>query len=78
MRRLINQLLPFLLLGIAIVVFAFGIMLLAYLFLFGAIIGLVLFIIAWIRNTFFPPRQPPANIQKKTGRIIDSNDWKEL
>lgn len=76
MQRLINKLIPFMLLGVAIIAFIFGIMLLAYLFLFGALIGLVLFVIASIRERFFPaPRKPPA---VKSGRIIDSDDWKEL
>jgi hypothetical protein len=77
MQRIISKLIPFLLAGIAIVAFAFGILLLAYLFLFGAIIGLILFLITWIRNTFFP-RKLPTKTHKKTGRIIDSDDWKKL
>lgn len=77
MKRFLNQLIPFLLIGIAIVAFAFGIMLLAYLFLFGAIIGLILFTISWLRSKLFPPKSiTPA--QKKSGRIIDTDDWKKL
>jgi len=76
MNRFLNQLIPFILAGIAIVAFAFGIMLLAYLFLFGAIIGFILFIIAWIHNRFFAKK---TMVKKhKSGRIIDSDDWKEL
>lgn len=77
MQRFLNQLIPFVLIGIAVVAFAFGIMLLAYLFLFGAIVGFILFIINWIRATFFAPKSVmPA--KKTSGRIIDSDDWKEL
>lgn len=78
MQRLLNQLVPFILAGIALVAFAFGIVLLAYLFLFGAILGFILFIISWIRNRFFPPKTITRDTRKKSGRIIDSDDWKEL
>ncbi|TAK77235.1 MAG: hypothetical protein EPO11_02865 [Gammaproteobacteria bacterium] len=76
MQRLLNQLAPFILFGIAIVAFVFGIMLLAYLFFFGALIGLILFMISWIRNRFFPPKGVAKQV--KSGRIIDSDDWKKL
>lgn len=77
MKRFLNQLIPFIVIGIAIVAFAFGIMLLAYLLFFGAIIGFILFSILWIRDKFFPTKKVvPA--KKTDGRIIDSDDWKEL
>ncbi|OGT38427.1 MAG: hypothetical protein A3F12_02890 [Gammaproteobacteria bacterium RIFCSPHIGHO2_12_FULL_38_14] len=75
MKRLLSQLVPFIFIGIAIVAFAFGIMLLAYLFVFGAIIGLILFIVAWLKQTFFPHKKNPP--QKKRGRVIDSTDWEK-
>lgn len=79
MKKFINQLVPFILVGIAVVAFAFGIMLLAYLFLIGACVGLLLFTIAWIRQKFFPKKTMVVTKHKKrSGRIIDSNDWKEL
>lgn len=78
MQRFLNQLIPFLLAGIAIVAFAFGIMLLAYLFLFGAILGFILFIAAWIKQKFFPPKTIIKPTSKKSGRTIDSDDWKKL
>lgn len=78
MQKLINSLMPFLLAGIAIVAFAFGVMLLAYLFLFGALIGISLFVINWLRNKFYPPKTIKPHDSTKTGRIIDSKDWKEL
>lgn len=77
MQKLVNQIIPFLLAGVAIVAFTFGIMLLAYLFLFGAAIGFVLFLISWIRQRFFAPKTP-VKPQKPSGRIIDSNDWKKM
>jgi hypothetical protein len=77
MQRLLNQLIPFLLIGIALVVFAFGIVLLAYLLLLGASVGLVLFLAAWVRAKLFPPKRG-APLQHQPGRVIDSNDWKKL
>lgn len=76
MNRLLRALVPFILLGVAIVAFAFSVFILAYLFLVGAIVGLVLFIIYWIRETFFAPKQSVS--KSKTGRIIDTNDWRKL
>lgn len=80
MRRLINQLIPFLLIGVAIVAFVFGLMLLAYLLLFGVIVGLGLFLISWIKNKFFASKSnlPKKNPTPRKGRVIDSDDWKEL
>jgi len=75
MPNLLKQIVPFLFAGIALVAFAFGVVLLAYLFLFGAIVGLVLFLIALIRAKFFPTKNIMTE-QKKSGRIIDSDDWK--
>lgn len=77
MQRLINRIIPFIMVGIAIVAFAFGIFLLAYLFLFGAIMGLILYLAALIKDKLFPSKtvNPPA---PTSGRTIDSDDWKVL
>ncbi len=63
--------------GIALAAFTFGIILLAYLFLFGAILGLILYFVAWIREKFFAPKQKKT-LRKKSSRIIDSDDWKVM
>lgn len=75
MQRFLQQLVPFILIGIAIVAFAFGIMLLAYLFLFGALLGMVLFTISWLKNKFFPPKTPTRIV--RSGRVIDSDDYRK-
>jgi len=76
MKRFINQLTPFIMLGIAAVAFAFGLMIFVYLLLFGAAVGLILFGIAWIRNVL---NTTPKKVSKKeSGRIIDIKDWKEM
>ncbi len=76
MQRFLNKLIPFVLFGIAIVAFIFGIMLLAYLFFLGAIIGVVLFIASWIRSKFFPSKTL-TKASKRTGRTFDADDWKK-
>jgi nitrate/nitrite transporter NarK len=74
MRQLLNRLVPFIILGIAIVAFVFGIMLLAYLFFFGAMVGIVLYTSMLIRDKFFPGKKPSTLI--KRGRTIDSDDYR--
>lgn len=69
MQNFFARLMPFLLLGMAIVAFAFGIVLFAYLLLFGALVGLVLFVIAWIRDKFI--RSKRKNMTKTSHRTID-------
>jgi len=79
MRAFINKLIPFVFLGIAIVAFAFGIVLLAYLFIFGALIGFILYLFYWIKHKFFPPkiqRIDRRTKKPKSDRIIDSDYWK--
>ncbi len=78
MHSLFAKLIPFLLIGIALVAFAFGIVLLAYLFFLGAVVGLVLFVFTWIREKFFRKKTNTPQTRKKAGRTIDSDDWKKL
>lgn len=81
MQQLLSRLLPFLIAGVAIVAMTFGVILLAYLFVFGAIVGIVLFALNWARDNFFgkPKKTTKPNTEKKSqGRIIDSDDWRKL
>jgi len=77
MKPLLKQLTPFITVGIILVTLFFGMMLLVYLCLIGAILGLILFIGRSIQRKFFSTRKKPAQ-SARTGRIIDSNDWKKL
>lgn len=70
MKTLFARLIPFVMLGIAIVAFLFGLMLLTYLFVFGAIVGLALFGITWLKEKFFSPKKQLV----KRGRTIDHKD----
>jgi len=80
MRRFLNQFLPFVFVGFALVALIFGIMLLAYLFFFGAVVGMVLYAIAAIRERFFAPKRKPLDKTKspQSGRIIDTDDWRKM
>jgi hypothetical protein len=73
MQNLYTRLLPFIFLGIAIVAFIFGLLLLAYLFIFGALVGLGLFAIAYIKQRFFASKE--IIIPKKNqGQTIDHDE----
>lgn len=75
MSNFFAKLVPFILFGIAIVAFAFGLVLLMYLLVFGAIVGLALYVIAWIKDKFFRSKQMTTYKHKeKQGRTIDHDD----
>lgn len=73
MANFIAKLIPFILLGVALVAFAFGLLLLTYLLFFGALIGLVLFAVSWIKQKFFASKDLTKR-SSKSGRIIDHKD----
>lgn len=77
MNTLIARIIPFIFLGIALVALVFGLILLAYLFIAGAFVGLVLFAIAWIRDTYFSSKSlSKPNNTKRQGRTIEHEDRK--
>lgn len=72
MRSFLDRFLPFIFLGIAITLGFFSLILLGYLFLFGLIVGAILYLIAWIRMRFFKSKSAshfPKQI--KSGRTFD-------
>jgi hypothetical protein len=71
MQSIIARLTPFILLGVALVAFIFGMILMAYLFVFGALVGLSIFAIAWVRAKLFPTKTIV-----KSGRTYDHHDLK--
>ena len=72
-----KRLTPFFIAGIFIALLTFGMVLLAYLFIIGAVIGMVLFVVNTVRERFFTPKKkaPPP---PPSGRVIDSDDWHKL
>lgn len=78
MKNIASKILPFLFIGIMLVVLVVGFILLSWLLIWGAIVGMVLFLIAWIKEKLFPSRHltRTENPRTKTGRIIDHDDEK--
>ncbi len=64
------MLIPFLGLGIFIVLLFTGIIIFSYLLIFGAIVGLVLFILFWIYNKFTSKSKP-------SGRVVDHDPFQK-
>jgi hypothetical protein len=72
MKNIYAKIMPFFMLGIALVLIFYGLVLLAYVFVFGAIVGMVLFSIAWIKAKFFASRS--ISVPKRRGRIIEHDE----
>jgi hypothetical protein len=71
MQSIFARLIPFILLGVAIVAFAIGMIVMAYIFIFGAALGLFFFAIAWLRSKFFAEK---TIVVTKRGRTIDHDN----
>jgi len=74
MNEFIRRLLPFIYIGILIVVLIFGIILVLHLLVLGALVGIGLFAIAWIKAKFFPPKNLTPHIKHRPGRTIDHDE----
>lgn len=66
-RKLVENLVPFLLLGIAIALIGGLLIMFSYLLLWGIVIGFVLWIVFFVKNLLFPPTEKG----KSTGIIIE-------
>lgn len=72
MPSLFNRLMPFIFLGIMLVLAIVGVILFSYLLIFGAIVGIILYAIAWLRSLFSHKKNKHLKTQEtKKGRIID-------
>lgn len=71
MRPFFARLLPFLFLGILIVIFAVGLIIFSYLLIFGALVGLVLFIVMSIKEWLFRKKNNYPTPTTKKGRTYD-------
>lgn len=72
MNNLLARLVPFLFLGMILVIFVIGIIFLSYLLILGAIVGLALFVVAWLKEKFFPVKDLQKQERKpRKGRTID-------
>jgi hypothetical protein len=73
MKNLYAKIMPFIMLGIALVAIFYGLILLAYLFVFGAIVGMGLFAIAWVKAKYFATRSISVP-KKRSPRTFDHNE----
>jgi hypothetical protein len=69
MEPFLARLLPFMFLGILTVLTVVGIILFSYLLIFGAAVGFILFVVAWIKGLF--TRKNQRLVRHKQGRIIE-------
>ena len=77
LKKLLNQITPFVILGICIFLFFGLFVMLFYVLLWGILIGIVLWIAAWIKSYFFKSRS--SNItnhhdHKPVGRTIEHDE----
>ena len=70
MNKLMARILPFILFGISIVIFVVALILFTYLVVYGALVGLVLFAIVWIKSKLFSKKKEI----KRVGHTIDHDD----
>lgn len=75
MRSILQRIIPFIFLGVAIVALVAGLILFSYLLIFGAIVGVVLFVLSWAKEKFFPSKQITTYKEKpKQGRTFDHEE----
>lgn len=75
MQSFLSRIVPFIFLGIMIVLLVAGIIVLSYLLIFGALVGLILFTFAWIKDRFFNKKSNlPTTSKPRRGRTIDHRD----
>jgi hypothetical protein len=74
MRSFIYKIMPFIVLGITLFILIAGIIILSYVLIFGALIGLILFAVNWLRDKLSPKGPPVSKKVEKEGRIIDHDD----
>ncbi len=74
---LLARFIPFLMMGLMIVLFIIGLFIFSYILIFAAIVGFVLFVISAIRARFFNKGKThtyQAQFEAKTGRTIEYED----
>ena len=72
---LLSRIMPFISLGIAIVLLILGLFLMVHILIWGAIIGLILYLFALIKAKFFPnPHHSLQTRDDKPGRTFDHEE----
>lgn len=67
-----SRIAPFIVLGIMLVILVAGFVLLSYLLIAGALVGLVLFVLAWAKDKFFPRKNLP--FVQRSARTFEHDD----
>lgn len=74
-QKFIARLVPFIFLGVMLVLFVLGLILFSYLLIIGAIVGMILFALTWLRDKIFPPKEIGPHQKKETqGRTFEHDD----
>ena len=71
LHPIIARILPFLILGIVIILFIFSLIVFWYIFVIGLIIGLIAFVYSYIREKLFRHKKHRATKTEKIGIIIE-------
>lgn len=71
MQRFLALLLPLVVFALFFVIFIAGIVVFTYIMLFAFLLGAVVFLVAWVRDRFFPRKSIRKQNPEKPGRIID-------
>jgi hypothetical protein len=71
MQTIFGRLVPFIFVGIMVVLFVVGLVIISYLLIFGALVGLCLFVIAWVREKLIRKNNYPEVKKNRNGRTID-------
>jgi len=75
MPKLVRTFFPFFAFGCMMVLLVIGLIIFSYLLIWGAMIGFVLFAMAWIKNIFFPQKKTTHYSDSSLhGRIIEHDD----
>lgn len=65
------KLIPYIFLGVAIVILVAGIILFSYILILGAILGLILFAIQWLKDKLFPSKSIAQTGRTRRGRTFE-------
>jgi uncharacterized membrane protein SpoIIM required for sporulation len=75
MKSITQKIVPFIFLGVMLVILTFGIILLSYVLILGAIVGFVLYVVARIKEKFFPSKHIiKTDNSNKSGRTFEHDD----
>lgn len=75
LERLLGNLIPFMIIGIAIALMIGLFIMFSYVLMWGLLIGGVLWVIYSIKNLLFPQeKRSKTPVKTKKGRIIEHND----